>query len=154
MISTEKKSKKQKIFEKTVEIALISTIHGLPRAFRTEKPCLKLMCLILFILSFLIWITTVRSAIDTYFNYEIVTNIQVISEIPSSFPTITFYPSRNTQANLSRNLIISCKFNFLAWEEAIFELNQDKLGFTSISLFLRFNVWLTSKIQFGKHYIK
>jgi len=76
MISIGKESKKEKIKEKVIEIALVSTSHGLPSVFRTDKICLKLMWLSLFIFGTSFGIYTVKKTIETYLNYEIVNKIK------------------------------------------------------------------------------
>jgi hypothetical protein len=45
-------SKKKKIVEKTIELALGSSIIGLPNIFRTEKKFLKIIWILLFANSF------------------------------------------------------------------------------------------------------
>jgi hypothetical protein len=133
MISMEKKTKKQKIKEKAIEIALASTSHGLPSVFRTDKICLKLMWLCLFIFGTSFGVYTVIETIKTYLNYEIVTNIQVINEIPTAFPAVTFYFLKNTKFNLLNNSILKCTFNRIACNSNDFHLNQDNQGYTSFT---------------------
>ena len=45
------KSEKEKIAEKTIELALGSSIIGLPNIFRTDKKFLKIMWILLFALA-------------------------------------------------------------------------------------------------------
>ncbi len=40
-----KKSKKEKILEKSIQIGLDSTSHGIPKIIKSEKTCLKIMLL-------------------------------------------------------------------------------------------------------------
>ena len=133
MISIENKSKKQKIKEKAIEIALVSTSHGLPSVFRTDKICLKLMWLCLFIFGTSFGVYTVIETIKTYLNYEIVTNIQVINEIPTAFPAVTFYFLKNNKFNLLNNSILKCYFNKIRCNSNDFYLNQDNQGYTSFT---------------------
>jgi len=134
MISIGKESKKEKIKEKVIEIALVSTSHGLPSVFRTDKICLKLMWLSLFIFGSLFGILTVIKTTETYLNYEIVTNIQVINEIPTAFPAVTFYFLKNNRFNLLNNsIILKCSFNKIKCDSNDFHFNQDNQGYTSFS---------------------
>ena len=133
MISIGKESKKEKIKEKVIEIALVSTSHGLPSVFRTDKICLKLMWLSLFIFGTSFGIYTVKKTIETYLNYEIVTNIQVINEIPTAFPAVTFYFLKNNRYGLLNNSIVKCFFNKIRCNSSDFHLNQDNQGFTSFT---------------------
>ena len=133
MISMEKKSKKQKIKEKAIEIALVSTSHALSSVFRTDKICLKLVWLSLFIFGTSFGVLTVIQTIKTYLNYEKVTNIQVINEIPTAFPAVTFYFLKNTKFSLLNNSILKCFFNQIRCNSNDFYLNQDNQGYTSFT---------------------
>jgi hypothetical protein len=133
MISIENKSKKQKIKEKAIEIALVSTSHGLPCVFRTDKIFLKLMWLSLFIFGSSFGVLTVTQTIKTYLNYEIVTNIQVINEIPTAFPAVTFYFLKNNKFSILNNSILMCSFNRIRCNSNDFHLNQDNQGYTSFT---------------------
>jgi len=85
------KSKKEKILEKSKELALGSTFIGLPNIFRTDKACLKLMWLILLVSGISIGIyITIKTLID-YFEFNVVTSIRVIHQIPTDFQSVTFF---------------------------------------------------------------
>ena len=128
------KTKKEKIIEKSIEIALGSTSHGIPNIFRNEKTCLKLMWLLLLLLGISTGIYTVINSINNYFNYDVVTSINVINEIPTEFPAVTFFIRRNNKVKIPLNKLIKyCRFNSFSCDdlENYFKTNQDKFGFVS-----------------------
>ena len=75
------KTKQKKILEKSIEIALGSSSHGIPNMFRNDKTCLKLMWIMLFLMGTSMGIYTVVNSIFSYFSYDVVTSINVINEI-------------------------------------------------------------------------
>ena len=126
------KSKKQKIIEKSIEIALSSTSHGIPNVFRAEKTILKLMWLLLFLAGTSVGIYTVVKSIMNYLDYEVVTSIKSINEMPTEFPAVTFFILRNNKANISfKTLKSECFYNKFACKDEDIQMNQDELGFIS-----------------------
>jgi len=127
--------KKEKIIEKSIEIALGSSSHGIPNIFRTDKTCLKLMWLLLLLFGISTGIYTVINSINNYFSYDVVTSINVINEIPTEFPAVTFYIRRNNKVKIPLNKLIEfCFFNSFPCNnnlENYFTINQDKFGFVS-----------------------
>jgi hypothetical protein len=141
------KLKQKKIIEKSIEIALDSSSHGIPNMFRNEKTCLKLMWIMLFLTGTSMGIYTCVNSIFSYFNYEVVTSINVINEIPTEFPAITFFIQRNNKVKISLNKLINeCKFNTLSCNvtENYFKTNRDKYGFISYT-FKNENAFLGGK---------
>ena len=107
-----KTTKKEKILEKSIEIGLGSTSHGIPNIIKTDRKCLKIMWLILFLLSSSAGIYLVIESFSNYFSFEVVTSIKVVKEMPTEFPTITFFILRNNRANIPlSDLIVECTFN-------------------------------------------
>ena len=94
------KSKKEQIKEKSTEIALNSSVIGLSNIFRTEKTCLKFMWIILFVISLGGTIYTVIKVLNNYLEYEVITNINVVTQIPAEFPAVTFYLIQNNEDNI------------------------------------------------------
>ncbi len=129
------KSKQKKIIEKSIEIALGSSSHGIPNMFRNDKTCIKLMWIMLFLTGTSMGIYTCVNSIFSYFNYEVVTSINVINEIPTEFPAVTFYIRRNNKVKIPLNKLIEfCFFNSFPCNnnlENYFTINQDKFGFVS-----------------------
>jgi len=119
---------------KSEEILLSSTILGLPNIFRTKNLFLKMMWLVSFLASSSVGIYTVVKTLNNFFSYEVVTKIDVINEIPASFPSLTFLINRNKMlGNYSLNsLILFCQFNEDPCNiETDFNIIVDKYGFTS-----------------------
>jgi hypothetical protein len=128
--------KSSKVFEKiklkSKELVMASTSHGLPSVFRTKRIFFKIMWLSLFIISTLLGINTVIGTVNTYLNYEIVTKIDVITEIPTDFPAITIINLRNRKINITLNeLMIYCNFNLEECNQNDFEMIVDNYSFVS-----------------------
>ena len=141
------KTKQKKILEKSIEIALGSSSHGIPNMFRNDKTCLKLMWIMLFLMGTSMAIYTVVNSIFSYFNYDVVTSINVINEIPTEFPAITFFIQRNNKVKTPLNKLINhCKFNTFSCNitENYFKTNKDKYGFISYT-FMNRNSFLGGK---------
>jgi hypothetical protein len=128
-----KESKKEKILEKSIEIGLGSKSHGIPNIIKTDRKCLKIIWLILFVLSSSVGIYLVIQSFINYFSFDVVTSIKVIKEIPTEFPAITFFILRNNRVNISlSNLIFQCKFNTFSCNiSKDIRINKDKFGFIS-----------------------
>jgi hypothetical protein len=127
------KSKKEKVIEKSIEIGLGSTSHGIPNIIKSDRKCLKIMWLILFLLSSSVGIYLVIESFINYFSFDVVTSIKVIKEIPTEFPAITFFILRNNRVNISlNNLIVECTFNkFSCNIPKDIRINKDKFGYIS-----------------------
>jgi len=127
------KSKKEKIFEKSLEIGLGSTSHGIPNILKSDRKCLKVMWLILFLLSSSVGIYLVIQSFINYFSFDVVTSIKIFKEIPTEFPAITFFILRNKKFNISLNdLIFKCQFNNIECNiSKDIRVNEDKFGFIS-----------------------
>jgi hypothetical protein len=128
-----KKSKKEKILEKSIQIGLDSTSHGIPKIIKSEKTCLKIMWLVLFLLSSSLGIYLIIQSFINYFYFDVVTSIKVFKETPTEFPAITFYILRNKKVNISLNYLIHiCEFNnFECNISKDIRINKDKFGFIS-----------------------
>lgn len=108
MISNVKIS--EKIKDSTVELILASTSHGLPSIFRSKRICFKVMWTVLFISSFSVCTYFVTSSILEYLNYEVVTSIELIYEIQSEIPTISFCGNQTNFGNKSiRSVVTNCQ---------------------------------------------
>jgi len=101
-----------KIKQKSKQLVLQSTSHGLPNAFRSNRLVFKIMWISIFITSTLFGSYTVIKTIKAYLDYEIVTNIDVITEIPTDFPAISLINLRNQKLKKPLNeIMIYCNFN-------------------------------------------
>jgi len=122
----------EKIKQKSKELVMASTCHGLPGVFRTKRIFFKIMWLSLFIISTLLGINTVIGTIKTYLNYEIVTKIDVITEIPTEFPAVTIINLRDRKSKTPLNeIMIYCNINLEECNENDFEMIVDNYGFVS-----------------------
>ena len=113
-VKNRKKSetRKDRIKNKSLELILSSTSHGLPRIFRTKRKSIKIMWLFLFILFSIICIYMVYSTVINYLKYEVITKIDVIKELPAEFPAVTIINLRNPKCNASLSkIMINCRFN-------------------------------------------
>jgi len=125
-------TRKDRIKNKSIELILASSSHGLPRIFRTKRKSIKIMWLFLFILFSIICIYMVYSTIINYLKYEVITKIDVTKEIPAEFPAVTIINLRNTKCNASLSkIMIACQFSNQACNENDFEMFVDKLGYVS-----------------------
>jgi hypothetical protein len=78
-----RRSVKEKISSKTVELLIASSSHGLPNVFRSRRLVMKIMWLFLFIISTSFGIYTVFEVVNNFLKYEVVTKIDVITEVPT-----------------------------------------------------------------------
>ena len=123
------KSKKEKIVEKSLEIALNSSVIGLPNIIRSEKFYLRFMWTVLFTLSSAATIGIIAKEINSYFDYEVVTNINVYKQNPAEFPAISFNILRNGTFNISLNETLKkCQFNNKPCNSSDFDMIQDQFG--------------------------
>ena len=77
------KSIEQKIKKKSIELLAASTSHGLPNVFRSKRIFMKVFWLGLFIISTFCGVCTVIETVNNYLKYEVVTKIDVITEVPT-----------------------------------------------------------------------
>jgi len=138
----------EKIKLKTKELLMASTSHGIPNVFRTNRIFFKIMWIILFIISTMIGINTVIGTIETYLNYEVVTIIDVIAEIPTDFPAITIINLRDRKSNVSLSEMMNlCIFNLEECDDNDFEMIVDNYGFVSHKF--KKKISYTAGIQYG-----
>ena len=111
---TEDLNKKSKnIIDTLVDLALESSIHGLPRIIKKEKIFLKLMWLIFFLVSTIFGVYFSFSAVIGFLNYDVALQIDFVKEIPTQFPTVSFF-FNDEKADKNYSLdqrLISCTFN-------------------------------------------
>ncbi len=125
-------NKLQKIKEKSLNLVLASTSHGLPNIFRTERIFIKILWFILFLFFSAIGLLMVAQSISNFFNYETLTLIELIYENPIRFPDTTFINMNNPRSNASINeSFVFCFFDGRPCDFKFFEIIQDNLGFVS-----------------------
>ena len=79
----EMQKKSRSVKKKTVELLTASSSHGLPNVFRSKRIIMKIMWLSLFIISTSFGIYTVFEIVNNYLKHEVVTKIDVITEVPT-----------------------------------------------------------------------
>ena len=110
-------------------------IHGIPRIMKSKYMILRIIWLLSFITGLIATIYLLITTIIVYYQYNEITNTQIISDLPSQFPTVTicnlnqFYVNYNSNdqnrqhyynscngsysecQNVLQNNIINCYFN-------------------------------------------
>ena len=140
-VFSENNTKTKKIKAKVMSLLLASTCHGIPNVIRSERVAFKLVWLILFLLSTVYGVTTVFDSINGFLEYEVITKIDIVPEIPSKFPTITFI-NRNTDftknnvsiADFRKNYLKDCYRNSAKCSPEEIQILQDKNSFLSYKL--------------------
>jgi hypothetical protein len=98
-------SKFLKIKAKTLQLIDVSTSHGLPALFRTDKLFIKLIWLIAFFVSVCASCYYITNTFLEYFRYETNSKIQVIPEENLSLPVISLCGSHFSQTEKYKNEI-------------------------------------------------
>ena len=108
-----------------VDFLTDSTTHGLSHMFRTEHSIIKLMWFLLFVASIVVTSYLVCDNVLDFLSYDVVTQISIIYESPTLFPTITLY-NLNRPSSLSlRDILIRCSFNGAVCDDTYFETRYD-----------------------------
>lgn len=125
-------NKRDQIKKNLYNILVSSTSHGIPNIIRTEKKRFKAMYLFFFIVcSSLCAYMMTKSALD-YMKYDVVTEIDMIYETPTQFPTVTFFNLKNPTANYTLDdILINCHFNDDACDARDFIEKRDTFGYVS-----------------------
>ena len=114
-------SKKGKILRSLKQLGSSAQIHGIPRIFQTERLFFKVMWTVFFVFSFGAFTYSFFSILSSYFQYPVVSTIDIISEYSLPFPTVTFCSNNPTLKNYSLNdFIINCQYN------SVFDCSTDK----------------------------
>jgi hypothetical protein len=127
-----KYSKLELIKKKTLELALVSSAHGVPNIFRTNKFVMKIVWAFLFIIFSAISFYTVALVISNYLNLEKVTKIEIKYEKNIQFPAITFSILKDQQIKYLLKIVMSrCVFDNIVCTENDFAVIQDRFGYVS-----------------------
>lgn len=81
--------KYDKIKEIVIERTKSSTVHGFPNIVSSDKLFVKLTWILCVLSMIGLCSYIIIQSILSYFEYEVIKNIEIIDEIPSLFPTIT-----------------------------------------------------------------
>ena len=103
------------ILSLVVSILHYSTAHGVANVMRTDLLLIKIMWSILFLMSFSTCFYYITSNLLNFFEYPVISNIQVYSEMNSKFPTVSFcsldWPQNAPQAEVIANYGIESYLN-------------------------------------------
>lgn len=124
------------IFQVLKDAGQSSTSHGISHIFKTNNYFLKFMWTGFLIMSCGTCCFLITSNIINYLNWEVVTKIDIVTEIPSIFPTISICSSNPIQTNSSLEFV----------EEV---LNKSQLE--NNSLFESFSIDYQFKLMFSKY---
>ena len=101
--------------EKLKDLLEATSLPGLPLLLKSKSLIVKLIWLLFISLFGTGCIYFARKSLLDFFSYNTVTNINIIKQNETQFPTVSFciYQSNLTEENISLNeFIISCKFDF------------------------------------------
>ncbi len=105
-------SKSKNLKNKTIELALASTAHGLPNIIKTENLICRIIWLTCFLLSITCCVYNINNAIQDFLSYNVVTQIDTIFETKSQFPSISFCSDPEFDSNLKlEKSILKCEIN-------------------------------------------
>ena len=82
-------SKSIEIKKTLIESAVASSCHGLPNIFKNERILSKVMWTLFFLASWSYCLYSIIKSINAYLNWDVITNIDIIQEIPAEFPAVT-----------------------------------------------------------------
>jgi hypothetical protein len=88
MKKDEKKNESDEIKSYIIEAITSSTIHGIDKIYKPRRTFLKVLWIIFFMASTAACAYFIANSIITYFQFEVVTKVQVIYEVPQLFPTV------------------------------------------------------------------
>ena len=100
-----------------IDTVLSSTSHGIPNIFRSNKTFLKVMWTILFLICFAECFRSMMKSVNTYLEWNAVTSIDYISEIPTKFPAISLCNLNpfitDYASNLTSNFLTTKNYTYL-----------------------------------------
>lgn len=67
----------------------VFTMHGIPNIFRSNNLFIKCMWAVAFLLSSGLCIFLIIQSVVNYSNFDVITKIRVLNEVPMTFPTVT-----------------------------------------------------------------
>jgi len=122
-----------------LELLESSSLPGLSILIKSKQIIVKIVWFIFIVFLMSLSIKCVIETIKTYYEYQVVTNINVISEQTLPFPTVSFCMNSKIKPNISNlnNVLLSCNFEQSTCNSSDFEIQYypDK----SFSMCLRFN---------------
>ena len=119
----------KKMFEVLTDLFSDSTLHGIPRLFKSKSILAKLMWMLCFVGSTSFCIYLIFIAVCDFFDYETVTDIVYGNEIPTPFPVKTICNKNQFQNKIPLLKTIEDQYNnFDSYLTNLFILNA-MLGF-------------------------
>ena len=103
----------KRIKQKTIELLLVSSAHGIPSILRTRHIFIKIMWLIFTLISFGFTSNLVVKSTLDYLEYNTVSSVNIIQEFKSQFPTITFCRTPSFLNNSLEDFILRLRYNFI-----------------------------------------
>ncbi len=106
-----------------------TSLPGLPLLFKIKQLIVKIFWLLSLILLMGLSIRYVTESIQSYFDYEVITNIKVIRELTPQFPAISFCVNFTQRSNSTisdlKEFIINCTFEQNPFNSTDFEIYKD-----------------------------
>lgn len=93
--------KQKKIFQVLKDAGLSSTSHGLPRILKSKNIFFKFMWTFFMTTSCSACCYLITTSIMNFLKWQVVTKIDIVTEIPSIFPTISICSANPIQKNFS-----------------------------------------------------
>ena len=81
--------KRSRIFKKILDLGESSVIHGIPKIFKSNRVIIKLVWLLCLFVAISCCLYAMSSNINEYLSYDVSTNIKIITESKTEFPTVT-----------------------------------------------------------------
>jgi hypothetical protein len=125
-------TKHKRILKSTfIECSLNSTSHSIPKLFRTENILVKIMWTILTFISVGSCAYLIVRSFNDYLEYNVTTQIRVIDELTSPFPTITICNKDPFVTEFARQVLNTYSVDGKNFEQL---LNEYVLGENSYTL--------------------
>ena len=127
--------KKTEIREALKEIGLSSTSHGLPNILRANEKFFKVMWTVLSLLSNAFCLYSIIQTVNSYLNREYITNIDIIQEIPTEFPAVSFCSTDVFQTKNAQDLVDEIQHKNISYFEIMSKNNTFFLELLILALY-------------------
>lgn len=128
-IEKKEQEKKFKFMLSLRELILSSSFHGFVKIVKTKHIFLKVIWGFFVLISIMSCSYLIIKNILYYLDYNVVTNINVIYEIPTQFPSVSLCQQNSDYSSntgfLSQQSLIKCKFNLQNCNESDFSVFYD-----------------------------
>ena len=124
-----------------IHIGMISSANGIPNALNTKHNFIKYMWIVFFLISTGACAYSIIKSFQQYFQFDVVTKVRLINEIPSTFPKITIcnrnplstnYTLYNDIMNMKNTNVKLLDYNVLLKYNSPYVTNEDrkKIGYS------------------------